>query len=432
MLDLLALLILAPADPRPYDGPTAIAAADTEPEGEDETTGATSAVAAGEPADPPPDPALPAVSAPPAERERPRTWRVGAAVDVGYSYSSNLPDNHVYRGMVPTPRQNELALNVVNAFVDHPATRTQPWHFELLLHAGAGVDALAEPEPVAGGSDGRFAGADVFKHVGLANVGVLAPTKTKIIAGLQAAPLGTEWFWPHRNWLHTASWVANGTPFYLMGLQVNQELPRDVHVFAWVVNGWQTIADVNKVPSYLAGLNWHPRDDITVAAMAYFGPDDRDPNPDAWRVHGDAFVVWDGERGGVGAFWDAGQEHLTLVEGTPRALWTGGAVIGRVRPVVRKTVALDLAARPEAWWDRNGRIFGVDQWLISATAGTTLHLFEILQVRLEYRYDRSTAAQGYFYRRGATADDGPLAPDQHLVMLAFAAQFAHRFALRRQ
>jgi hypothetical protein len=217
-----------------------------------------------------------------------------------------------------------------------------------------------------------------------------------------------------------------------MGLKVSQELPRDVHLFAWVVNGWQTIADLNHVPSYLGGMNWHPRDDMTVAAMVYFGPEDRDPSPQAWRVHGDVFVVWDGERGGVGAVWDAGQERLTLVEGAPRVYWTGGAAFGRVRPVARKRVTLDLAARPEAWWDHGGRIFGVDQWLVSATATTTLGLFDLVQVRLEYRYDHSTAARGFFYRRGATADDDLLANDQHLVMLAFAAQFAHRFAARRK
>ena len=37
--------------------------------------------------------------------------------------------------------------------------------------------------------------------------------------------MGLEWFWPHRNAHQTVSWTANGTPFYLMGAHVQQELP---------------------------------------------------------------------------------------------------------------------------------------------------------------------------------------------------------------
>jgi hypothetical protein len=419
---LLLMTMLAPAtEARDYDGPTAVDAT-TPPPPEQVSIDKV-------------DEPLPKVddideAAPRTEPDP--TWRVGGAIDIGYAFSSNLPQNHVYRGMVPTPRLGEFALNVVNAFVDHEPTDAEPWRFELLLHAGAGIDALAEPEPVAGGSTGRYAGAEAFKHIGLANVGFRAPTRTTIVGGLQPAPLGTEWFWPHRNWLHTVSWTANGTPFYLMGVRVDQELPRNVHIFGWVVNGWQTIADLNEVPSYLGGLNWHPREDTTVAAMVYFGPDDRDPAPEAWRVHGDAFVVWDGPRGGVGAVWDAGRERLTLLPGQPVALWTGGALFGRVRPYDGKRVDVDLAARPEAWWDRDGRIFGVPGWLVSGTANASLHFWEIASLRFEYRYDHSTAANGFFYRRGATADDEPLASEQHLLMLFLTATFDHHFAARRR
>ncbi len=62
----------------------------------------------------------------------------------------------------------------------------------MLLHAGAGVDALVEFEPVAGGVDGRYAGAEAFKHIGLANAGFRARTGTSVESGLMPAPLGIE------------------------------------------------------------------------------------------------------------------------------------------------------------------------------------------------------------------------------------------------
>lgn len=277
-----------------------------------------------------------------------RTWGVAASVDIAYLLSTNFPRNHVYRGMVPTPRVGEVTPNVVSVSLDHMITPEEPWRVELLLHAGAGVDALIEPEPVPGGADGRYAGAEAFKHIGLANAGVRLKSGTTLEGGLMPAPLGLEWFWPHRNAHQTVSWTANGTPFYLMGAHVEQELPAGFDVFAWVVNGWQTMADLNSAPSYLVGLNWSPREELVAAAMVYFGPDDVDISPEAWRVHGDAFVAWSGERLGLAAVWDAGRERLTTQMGAPVALWTGGGVFARGTVVSRERVVLDLAARPEA------------------------------------------------------------------------------------
>lgn len=382
-----------------------------------------SALASGEPDE---------LEAPPEPEPEP-SFAAGASVDLGYAFNTNLPENHVYRAMVPTPRTGELSIHSATAFVEHEMTEREPWQLQLLLHAGSGVDALIEPEPVAGGADGRYAGPEAFKHLGLANVGFRARSGTSLQGGLMAAPLGTEWFWPYRNTHHTASWTANGTPFYLMGLEVAQELPADFKVFGWLANGWQTIGELNAAPSYLAGFNWSPRSELVAAAMVYFGPDDADLAPDAWRVHGDAFVTWDGERLGVAAVWDVGRERLTFEQGRPVALWTGGGVSVRGTLVEHKHVGLDVAVRPEAWWDRDGRIFGVPQWLASGTGTISLRLYDHVLVRTEYRYDRSTASDGFFYAGPATNGDAlGLADEQHTLMFALAGYLRHRFALPRE
>ena len=43
----------------------------------------------------------------------PRSWTVGAFVDVGYAINSNFPGNHVSRGAVLTPRAGEFSLAAV-------------------------------------------------------------------------------------------------------------------------------------------------------------------------------------------------------------------------------------------------------------------------------------------------------------------------------
>lgn len=364
-------------------------------------------------------------------REAERTWIVSGLVDVAYLVNTNFPDNHVYRPMAPSPRTGELALNVVAAFLDHEPTDEEPWIVHLAAHAGAGVDALYEAEPVPGGDDGKFAGAEVFKHIALANAGLKAPWGTQVVGGLMPAPIGIEWFWSDRNWNYSASWNALGTPYYLMGLSIDQELPRDVHLFGWLVNGWQTIADLNRVPSYLVGVSWAPIEGLSAATMVYFGPEDVDISPEAWRVHSDSFVQYEVDRWGLAVMWDYGREKVTALPDDPVALWTGGGLFVRGRPLQRERLTVDVAARPEAWWDRDGRIFGVPQWLISGSVGVHVELFDIILARVEYRYDRSTADDGFFFRDDAITDDADgLADEQHTVFLNLSGHFEHAFATR--
>jgi hypothetical protein len=87
-----------------------------------------------------------------------------------------------------------------------------------------------------------------------------------------------------------------------------------------------------------------------------------------------------------------------------------------------------MAARPEIYWDRDGRIFGVRQALLAGTITSDVRIAENLLLRVEYRYDRSTNPAGFFYRGPAITDDAKgLGRDQHTVFFAVAGVFAHRF-----
>jgi hypothetical protein len=218
-----------------------------------------------------------------------------------------------------------------------------------------------------------------------------------------------------------------------MGLRVDQELPADVHVFGWLVNGWQTIADVNRAPSYIVGANWAPTDGLLAASMVYFGPENADISPRAWRVHSDSFVQYAAERWGIAALWDYGQEKRTREPGEPVFVWTGGALFVHGSPLVRDRVVVDIAARPDFWWDRDGVIFGTRGWLLSGAAQVSADLFDVVLVRVEYRYDRATDDAGFFYRDDAITNDAPgLAHDQHTVFFNVSGHFEHQFSVRRR
>jgi hypothetical protein len=162
---------------------------------------------------------------------------------------------------------------------------------------------------------------------------------------------------------------------------------------------------------------------VTIQELFYFGPDDRDISARAWRTFWNTQVTWNTERVGIAALFDVGRERVTALPSEPVALWLAPAVDVRWRVLGRRHT-WDMAARGGGYWDRDGRMFGVPQWLIEAVYTNDVRLFDHVLLRLEYRYDRSTAADGFFYRREATADDAPgLARDQHTIVAALTGYF---------
>ncbi|WP_205632903.1 outer membrane beta-barrel protein [Enhygromyxa salina] len=365
------------------------------------------------------------------EAKRKGGWQAEVFVDVAWGFNSNSPNNHVYRGMFTNPRTNELAVNNVGAFIRHPAREGQPWIFELGFHAGAAVDALTSGEPIPGGDDGKFAGSEVFKHIALGNVGIALPkAKTVFAAGVFEGPMGIGSFWTRHNWNYTTTWESNLVPYYLAGAKIAQPLPAGFELSGWVVNGFQSYADLNSAPSGLVGLTWtrgptpvsSPRSGETALSLAtyvYFGPEGTSLEAKDWLVYWDTWAIYDfDDHFSLAAVWDLGVDRAGRANEL-QSLYTGGALFARGTVFEGKHAKVDLAVRPEASLDRDGRFFGVDQWLISGTGTASLQLYDHLLVRAEYRYDHSTATNGFFYQHELGGDDDVgLATDQHTVFLS--------------
>jgi hypothetical protein len=354
-------------------------------------------------------------------------------VDTAYLVNSNLPANHLYRGAFTTPRTGEFTVNLAVAHFEHRAVPQQPWRLQLALQAGAAADAVWGDEPVPGDDDGRLAGPEVWKHIGLANAGLMVPrANTRISAGIMAAPFGIGGLWSKDNWNYSPSWLANGSPYYLAGVAVEQPLPAGFGLYGWAINGWQTVGDANRAPSYLGGITWE-HGDVAAATAVFFGPETADLSPRAWRMLSDTTVTWNTDRVGVAGIVDVGRERVTTLPSEPVSQWLGGAVFIRGRVYDGKKLGLELSARPEVFWDRDGRMYGVPQTLASATGTIGAEIFSHLLLRAEYRYDHSTSDNGFFFVRDRTNPDSlGLANEQHTVFLSLVGYFARDFALAPQ
>jgi len=404
---------------RPYEGPGAVPAEQPASVASAETSTASSAEAAAEPT-PHVEHAAPPPSEPSPEAG---TWVLGGFVDASYQSSNNQPDNHVWRGMFTSPRTNEISVNLAALYVRRDPGPRDPFHFELALHAGPAADALVSSEPTPGGPDSKFAGSETWKHLARANLGLSFDTGTDVTAGLMVCPIGLGLFWTPTNWHYSTPWTLNAVPYYMLGGRVSQKFADKVEIQAWVVNGWQTMGDINKVPSYMTAFIVTPRKDVTIQEIVYFGPDDVDMSPRAWRTFFNTQATYNTERFGIAALFDIGRERVTALPGEPVALWLAPAVDVRWR-VLGERHTWDMSARGGGYWDRDGRMFGVRQWLFEAVYTNDVRLFDHVLARLEYRYDRSTAEDGFFYRRSATSDGAPgLGHDQHTIIAALTGYF---------
>lgn len=360
--------------------------------------------------------------------DRFQPWEVGGFVDVNYGYNSNLPDNHVNRGTAGQPRTGEFTLNLAVAYIRRDAVpgRLSPT-FELALQAGPAADALVYAEPTPGGEASRFAGYEVWKHIARANVGLKTRGGTEISAGMLLSPIGIGIHWTPYNWNYSPSWQLDGAPYYLAGLKIVRPMGERHGVQLWIVNGWQTLADANKAPSLMVAYTFTPSPRFAFAQYAYGGPETADLRMGAWRLLSDTQFTYNTERLGVGGLVDVGGERRGDLPDRPTNLWMAAALFTRWR-VLGEQRTWDMAARPELFWDRDGRIYGVPQTLLAGTLTSDVRVAENLLLRVEYRYDRSTSPAGYFYRGPAITDDARgLGRDQHSLFFAVAGVFAHRF-----
>ena len=189
-----------------------------------------------------------------AEKEVFRPWEVGGFIDANYAYNSNLPDNHVNRLRSAVPRTGEFSLNLAVVYIRRdPIPGQFSPTFELALQAGPAADALMYYEPTPGGDASRFAGMEVFKHLGRANVGFKTRRGTEVSVGMHLSPVGIGIHWTPFNWNYTVSWELDGVPYYLTGLRLVHTINDRHGLQLWVVNGWQTLADSNKAPSMMLG-----------------------------------------------------------------------------------------------------------------------------------------------------------------------------------
>lgn len=350
-------------------------------------------------------------------------WQYGGFADVGYGQNFNHPRNHLWRSKQTTPRTNELAPNMGLVYVRKDPGLPSRWGIELALQAGYDTDNLVPtPQP---GDPRPVSGADVLRHIARANLSYLAPIGQGLTftAGLFKGTKSYEEFYAKYNLNYTRAYLTDYNPNFLIGFGASYPVTKSFELGLYVVNEYRHLAHTNDLPSYMSKMEWRVADHVTIYENLYYGPDQQATSVEYWRTFSDSTIEWRTAGWRIALSYDVGTEKVADLTGSPRATWMGGALFTQRH----LTGPWSVAVRPEFFWDPQGRMTEREQllWANTTTLEYKRHLGQqLVIVRLEHRYDRSTGSQGGFFHDGPSPSGLPkLIASQHLAILGLILAF---------
>lgn len=343
-------------------------------------------------------------------------WHYGAFLDLGYLLDFNFPQNHLFRNKGTTPRVNELDLNMGAVYVKKDATEQSRWGME--LEPQGGQDALNFGFGV---NLPRLDGSSWLRNFGRANVSYLAPVGNGLTvqAGIFNSLIGYESLYAKDNFNYTRAWLADYSPYLMMGINAVYPFNDQWTGAAYIVNEYFHLQNANSLPSYGAQLLYRPTSSWLFKETVYYGPDQSNTSLEFWRLFSESLIEWkvNPDVTIVGEY-QIGTQKTAGLPGEPRFFYMAASFPFRWHIAGPWSAAV----RPELYWDRNGLMTGFQQfiWAMTTTAEYKLrYKWTNTIMRLEHRYDRSTGPGGGFFKGNEIAPGIiGLTPSQHLLIFS--------------
>lgn len=341
-------------------------------------------------------------------------WHYGGFVDLGYLLNFNYPENHLFRNRSTTTRVNELDLNMGAVYIRKDATVQSRWGMELLAQGGQDAKDFG-----FGVNLPKLDHSDALRHLGLANVSYLAPVGNGLVlqGGIFNSLIGYESLYAKNNFNYTRAWIADYSPYLMMGANAQYSFNDQWAGAVFVINDYFHLQNANSLPSYGAQVAYKPTTQWTWKETVYYGPDQADTSVEFWRLFADSIVEWKGEDATVALDYQIGTQKSATAPGNPRQFYTGASLSARWHIAGPWAVAV----RPEVYWDRNGVMTGFEQFIRAVTTTAEYKLpyrWMNTILRVEYRYDESTGAGGGFFKGNEIAPGViGLTPAQHMLIV---------------
>lgn len=304
---------------------------------------------------------------------------------------------------------NQFGLNLVALDVSLDAN---PVGFHVVAVAGTGTDVVhaAELHP------------DTWRPVYQASVSYRLDAGRGILfeLGIQPSHIGYETFFSKDNPNYTRGWMGEFSPYYSTGLKVATSFDDHWSGQLWLMNGWQVIEDNNSGKAFGTQVAY-AKDAVGFSVNTFFGPELPDDSSH-WRSFVDFVGTWKiSEKVNAAASLDLGRQARPQADA---ASWQGASVWLRYLlsnpPSSSSSSSASssaIAFRAEVFHDPDNGISGFPQTLWEGTLTYEYRPHPQLILKLEARYDHSTADAF----KGPSADDPR--HDQKLLVLGAVATF---------
>lgn len=349
------------------------------------------------------------IAPPLARADTSNLWQYGGTLDLNYTQSLQSDDPSRWRSKATSQRLDQFNPAMGMVYVRKLTREDSRFGLELGAHAGYDTDGQVP-------ANERLPGYSILRYLSRANVSYLAPVGKGLIltAGLMNSFIGFESFYARDNPNYTRSWIADYSPYFLIGAGGQYPVSEQLTAGFYVLSDYDYLAFRGDQPKYATQLTWTPAPAWKISQSVFAGPEQQNAAPGDWRYFSDTIIQWSQDDLMVSLAYDAGTERL-MQAGHRQTSWMGSALFTRWHVGGPWTLAL----RPEIYWDDDGRMTGNRQ-LIKAITATVEYKIPVqmfsLSFRSEYRHDESTGSGGGFFKRGQ--DETVLIPGQDLVLFS--------------
>ena len=353
------------------------------------------------------------------DADGPAGWQYGGFVDIAYLHDFQHPDNKLFRSRGTAWHVDELHLNMAGAYAKRKASERSRWGAEILLHAGKDDEIFGFSATAP-----NLGGADVLRHVGLANVSYLAPVGKGLTlqGGIFGSLIGYDSLYAKDNFNYTRPWGADFTPYLMMGVNASYPVTEKLTGAFYVINGYWHLANANRVPTSGLQLAFKANQELTIKQTLLWGPHQTNTSLAFWRFLSDTIVERRNGRLTLAGEYHVSTEQVASTAGL-HAWWMAAQL--PIRWTIDDTWS--LAVRPEIAWDSHGLWTLAEQAIKAVTTTMEYRLPYRLAstlLRAEYRVDDSRGPGGGFFAAGRNGGAAPrLVPTQHLWIVAGIVTF---------
>lgn len=288
------------------------------------------------------------------------------------------------------------------------------WGMELGAQAGYDTDGQVPNEQ-------RLPGYSILRYLSRANLSYLAPVGKglTLTAGLMNSFIGYESMFAKDNANYTRTWMADYSPYYLIGAGGSYPASDKLSVGLYLLSDYDYLAYRSAEPKYATQLIWAIDSQWKLTQNLFAGPEQKNTDTQYWRFFSDTIVQWSMDDLTVAGAYDVGTERMDMAAQT-QILWMASALWARWH----MSEPWSMALRPEIYWDADGRMTGNQQTIkaVTTTLEYKIPLDDVsLALRTEYRFDESSGKQGGFFRNHSGGVD--LIDGQHLVLFSCLLSF---------